>query len=76
VSDLPGMTEIIKDGENGFVFRTGDVSELSRKIISIFADNERNQKVARKGFEHVRDRYDWRQVSIATNELYKKVYFH
>lgn len=76
VSDLPGMTEIIKDGENGFVFHTGDASDLSRKVNSIFADSERNQKAARKGFEHVRDRYDWRQVSITTNELYKKVLSH
>jgi glycosyltransferase involved in cell wall biosynthesis len=28
VSDFPGMTEIVKDGVNGFVFRPGDTRDL------------------------------------------------
>ncbi len=32
VSDIPQNTELVKDGENGFVFRLGDESDLAKKI--------------------------------------------
>jgi glycosyltransferase involved in cell wall biosynthesis len=32
VSDLPGMAEVIRDGENGFSFRAGDVLELENAL--------------------------------------------
>jgi glycosyltransferase involved in cell wall biosynthesis len=35
VSDFPGMTEIVHDGENGFVFRPGDSNHLKEVLIHI-----------------------------------------
>jgi len=32
VSDLPGMAEVIRDGENGFSFRSGDSADLRRAL--------------------------------------------
>ncbi|MBK6912273.1 MAG: glycosyltransferase [Ignavibacteriales bacterium] len=31
-SDLPGIEEIIKDGENGFLFKTFSSEDLARKV--------------------------------------------
>jgi glycosyltransferase involved in cell wall biosynthesis len=38
VSDLEGMTEIIKDGENGFVFEVGDAESLANVLKKIGQD--------------------------------------
>ena len=38
VSDLEGMTEIIKDGENGFVFEVGNIDSLAEVLKSIEND--------------------------------------
>ena len=38
VSDLEGMTEIIKDGENGFVFEVGNIDSLAEVLRSIEND--------------------------------------
>jgi glycosyltransferase involved in cell wall biosynthesis len=35
VSDFPGMTEIVRDGETGFVFRPGDSNHLKDILIHI-----------------------------------------
>jgi SAM-dependent methyltransferase len=35
VSDFPGMTEIVRDGVNGFVFRPGDSNHLKDILIQI-----------------------------------------
>lgn len=32
VSDLPGMSEVVSDGENGFSFRPGDIVDLKRAL--------------------------------------------
>ena len=34
-SDLPGVSEIIRDGENGFLFRPDDFRELAGKIMGL-----------------------------------------
>lgn len=35
VSNVEGMTEFVKDGRNGFVFRRGDVGDLTRVLCEI-----------------------------------------
>ena len=41
VSDLPGMTDIVEHGRNGWVFREGDVADLEEKLGELLADGER-----------------------------------
>lgn len=38
VSDIPGHREIIRDGENGFIFQVSDLSELAKKIVTVSSD--------------------------------------
>ena len=35
VSDFPGMTEVVNDGVNGFVFKPGDCNDLKNILINI-----------------------------------------
>ena len=37
-ADLPGVTEIISDGDNGALFKTGDPAALSERLAALLAD--------------------------------------
>jgi len=54
-SDTPNLSEKIKDGENGFLFQTGDATDLYRKLCIFAALSEeeikRMKKQARKTYE-------------------------
>ncbi len=72
-SDIPGMTEIIKDGETGFTFKNGDHRDLSGKIIRIFASAEKMEAVGREGTARIRNDHSWSLIGAETVELYKEI---
>jgi len=73
VSDLPGMTEIVQDGDTGFVFRQGDVASLVEKLIAALNDVEARDHVAQRGYNRVRNDYDWRSIGDKCKELYATI---
>ena len=71
VSDLPGMTEIVRDGENGFVFASGSSAQLAKRLVEILGDDESRARVAAAGFEYVSREHDWSRIGQMTAEAYK-----
>lgn len=71
VSDLPGMTEIVKDGENGFVFDCDDKDSLAKRLSSILGNEALLCETALKGLEYVRKNHDWNNIGLKTAFLYK-----
>lgn len=73
VSDLPGMTEMVSDGENGFVFRQGCDDDLALKLSTILNDDALREQVAMNGLEYVRRNHDWSFIGEVTAKLYESV---
>lgn len=73
VSDLPGMTEIVSDGENGLVFRQGEPDDLAAKLNVVLADVSARQRLGGNGFVRVRDDYDWNVIGEKTKKLYAAI---
>ncbi|MGE3551124.1 MAG: glycosyltransferase family 4 protein [Geobacter sp.] len=73
VSDLPGMTEIIKNGENGFVFQSEEISALSDALIRVMQDTEKRESIARQGFQTVSLEHDWHKIGTATKKFYERI---
>lgn len=73
VSDLPGMTEIVTDGQNGLVFRQGDREDLAKKLISGISDYPMLQALAKNGYDHVQRRFDWNLIGKRTRGLYESL---
>ena len=76
VSDIPGMTEIISDGINGYVFQQGDVMALARRICEALGDGVKRQRLAEQGFQHVCNVFDWKLIGKGTADLYKDMEQH
>jgi glycosyltransferase involved in cell wall biosynthesis len=71
VSDLPGMTEIVRDGDNGFVFRSGDVAHLASRLSEALADSKRLGEVASRGYDTAAREHDWHRVARLTKQVYQ-----
>lgn len=73
VSDLPPLKEIISDYENGFLFKTENVSDLTNKLNSILSDKGLMEQVRTKGTELINTKYDWGEIGKQTKQVYKSV---
>ena len=62
-SDLPANAEIIKDGENGLLFKSGDVADLALKINEFFKDDLFSRKLTQKSLHTIKTDYDWLPIS-------------
>ena len=65
-----GPSEIIKDGENGFLVDPKNSKEMSKKIRMILNDSKLWHKFSEKGRKHVRMNYTW----TATAKKYLKFF--
>jgi len=73
VSDLPPLKEIISDNENGFIFKTENVSDLTNKLNSVLSDEVLMEHVRVKGKELINRKYDWSEIGRQTKEAYQSL---
>jgi len=73
VSDLPPLTEIISDNENGFLFKTENMSDLTNKLNSILLDEVLIERVRFKGFEFIKKKHDWLDIGRQTLQVYQSL---
>jgi D-inositol-3-phosphate glycosyltransferase len=73
VSDLPGMTEIVTDGMNGYVFTTGTKDELALVLTRALRDETGRGIVSARASKYIRESHDWGHIGHSTAELYKEV---
>lgn len=74
-SDLDGFKEIIFDGENGLLFKTGNHQSLSKLLLTIMNDSQ-NSRTLREGAGHYTERhpeYNWTHISKQYIDLFLKV---
>lgn len=69
-TNVGGIPELIKNGQNGILVPPTDVKKLSEAILEVLvAKNNYGQK----GFENAKKFSSWSQVSQMTKEVYQKV---
>ena len=57
-SDIPGAREIVRDGETALLFATGDIGDLTAKLLLAAADPSLRDRIGRASRESVK-RYDF-----------------
>lgn len=58
VSDIEVHREMIKDGENGLLFKTGNAKDLSKKILFLANHEEMRENIGLKAREYVKRHHD------------------
>ena len=73
VSDLAGMTEIVSDGVNGYVFRQESKDDLANVLIRALQDEAGRLLLSERALDYIREHHDWDQIGRSTAELYQDV---
>ena len=67
-----GIPEVIKDGENGFLFTPGDKKVLYDVIIKLAFDKEQREKMGEKSYKKVQPHFP-ENVSARLENIYKEL---
>jgi len=73
VSDLAGMLEVVRDKENGFVFKQNVPKSLSEKINMILHNMEECDAVTIKALSDMKGHYSWVEIGKETKKLYENI---
>lgn len=69
-SNLPAFTEIIKDGENGYIFETGNPISLADKLNFIIEHKSDLYFIEKNAFTMLEEQFSWLKIADATIKIY------
>ena len=72
-TDMPGCREIIRDGENGFLVKPGDVPNLAAALEKLLLDSQLREKFGCQGRQLVIDGFSDKKVISDTFTVYKDI---
>jgi len=72
-SNVGGIPDIIKDNENGLLFNSLDVKDLSEKIRILIEDKKFRKGLGKSGRKTVLQKYDWDKLIDSWISLYKSL---
>lgn len=72
-SDAMGTAEIVRDGENGYLYEVGNAESLANKIVEAVSDKEKSKRLALAGQEHAMDTYTSQRNAEKIAEVYEQV---
>ena len=68
-----GNIELIKDGENGYLYEVGNIDELSDKLLLLLADSQTRSRIGSANAQKVHTLYSMKQMVDAHHRLYAKM---
>lgn len=74
-SDFGGNPYMIRNGENGLLYRKGDSRELARAIEKISNDKDLYQKMSEKAKERFNSELNIQKTTTETESLYLSIYY-
>lgn len=71
-ASIGGLTEMINDGVNGFLFESGNIDDLQKKIKYILARPENRESLGRQAQAAIKERNDKKKYYEKLLEIYEK----
>jgi D-inositol-3-phosphate glycosyltransferase len=71
VSDLAGMTEVVTNGVEGYLFPTGDAKALADKLVNALSDPEEVRLVGQRAHSRAKEHHNWAEIGRATADSYR-----
>ncbi len=68
-----GVSDCLRDGENGLLVNPGDVPALAKALGRVVEDDDLRQRLARDGLEECRRVYSWSAVGRQIMDVYAAV---
>ena len=73
VSDIPPHKKLIKNYNNGFLFKVGDISQLTLIIDEIISKYTSFQHISSNAKETIYKSYTWDKVAERILKVYEKI---
>ena len=71
-TDLPGVAEIIKHGENGLLVEPDNYRELAKAILQVYSDRSLAERIEQNALKSVR-KYDWVNINHQVEQAISKL---
>jgi glycosyltransferase involved in cell wall biosynthesis len=72
-SDTNGIKNIIKDGENGLLFKVSNDRELTIKLKQIIENKELREKLGDNAITHVKNNYNYKTTLSEFIDVYENI---
>lgn len=72
-SDVGGHHELIRDGENGYLFKAGDPQALAQTVLQAIDQQEQWEKIRQSGRRYVEDERNWLRSVARYADIYSKL---
>ena len=72
-STVGSIPEIVKEGENGFLVKPGDVEMISKYIETLSRDTSLRERMGRFNMQEANKKYELKKVMLEIQELYERV---
>ncbi len=73
ISNIPGVTELITDGEEGLHVEPMNAQDLADKINQVLADEDLRMRMGHTGREKVEREFSWDKVTSQIEKVYEEV---
>lgn len=68
-SDIGGIPDFVRDGDNGLLAAPGDAASLAAKILELLEDPETADEMGRRGRDRVLREHDWDRLTATTETV-------
>lgn len=72
-ANIGGIPELVKDNENGFIYKYDDVNELAEKMKVLFEDDKLVKKFSKQAKEIAKEKYSKENYYKKIMKIYNKV---
>ena len=72
-ANIAGIPELVKDKENGLIYKYDDISELKEKMQQLFENKELANEYGKKAKEYAKKNYDKEEYYKKITTIYDKV---
>ena len=72
-SDIGGLSEVVVDGETGYLIPPRNEEAIAEKIIKLIEEPELRQNLGANGRKFVLDNYDWNLCAKKMEEVYESI---
>jgi glycosyltransferase involved in cell wall biosynthesis len=71
-TNVPGLAELIVDGETGYLVPPRDPARLREAMLTLLADKSLRRRMGLAGRERIRELCGWERVAPATIDVYRR----
>ena len=73
VSDIPELKSIVRDNENGLLFKVGDSNDLKVQLMKLITDGKLRDRLGNAARKFAVSNYDHTSLKLEYEQLYKNV---